>query len=254
MIQKITIIVPAYNEEKNILAGSLERIRNWILLQEDAIELLIVDDGSTDHTASLASEYGRVISIPHGGKAAAITTGIIGARGDVILFTDCDQSTPIEESTKLLHHLFIRSGDIAIGSRAERIGAPLSRRIMGASQVFIRSFLLGMGLKDTQCGFKAFNRLAALHIIQNMKVYSISRLDRINGPAVNSGWDVEFLYVAQRLGYRIIEEPVIWVHRSSSRVSIIRDSWRGLLDLLKIFRAQLFGRYSRLTRAAPIRG
>jgi dolichyl-phosphate beta-glucosyltransferase len=242
----LSLIIPAYNEAAAIRANKLAKVFDWLGSQSFAGELIVVDDGSQDETAALAHEVtDRVVRIPHAGKASAIVAGIRAAQGDVILFTDMDQATPITEAPKLLEVLNHTAG-VAIGSRGLiRQGAPLSRYALSWGQVLVRNLLLGLNITDTQCGFKAMSRVAAVEILENLQVYHPARLGAIHGPSVTSGFDVEFLFVAQRLGYRIHEVPVQWNYQETRRVNLIKDAWRGMSDLFKILSADLRGKYPR---------
>ena len=242
----LSLIIPAYNEAAAIRANKLANVSAWLDSQSFAGELVVVDDGSRDETAVLAQKVtDRVVCIPHAGKASAIVAGIQAAQGDVILFTDMDQATPITEAPKLLDAL-IQAAEVAIGSRGlTRQGAPLSRYALSWGQVLVRNLLLGLNITDTQCGFKAMSRVAAVEILENLQVYNPARLGAIHGPSVTSGFDVEFLFVAQRLGYRIHEVPVQWNYQETRRVNLIKDSWRGVSDLINILSADLRGKYPR---------
>ncbi len=151
------------------------------------------------------------------------------------VISDMDQATPITEAVKLLSAL--EAGyPVAAGSRGLiRKGAPPGRYLLSWSQAAIKFVLLGLTISDTQCGFKAFTRQAALKIIDHLVVYAPARLGTMHGPSVTSGFDVEFLFVAQQLGYHIREIPVAWNYQQTRRVSLVRDAYRGLRDLALIF-------------------
>jgi dolichyl-phosphate beta-glucosyltransferase len=245
----LSLIIPAYNEAAAIRAGKLAKVSTWLASQPFVSELLVVDDGSQDETAELAQAVAnRVVRVPHTGKAAAIVAGIQEARGEVILFTDMDQATPITEAPKLLEAL--QMAEVAIGSRGlARQGAPLGRYVLSWGQVALRNVLLGLNITDTQCGFKAMSRLAAVEILEYLQVYHPGYMGTIHGPSVTSGFDVEFLFVAQRLGYRIHEAPVQWNYQETRRVNLIKDAWRGINDLFTILITDLRGKYPRLGSA-----
>jgi dolichyl-phosphate beta-glucosyltransferase len=240
----LTVVIPAYNEVLALRAGKLKHVAEWLAAQEVETELIVVDDGSLDETACLAEGTAdRVIRIEHSGKASAILNGIAAARGEIVLFTDMDQATPITESSKLLAAIK-QSADIAIGSRGlERQGAPLARNLLSWGQVTLRNLLLGMKITDTQCGFKAMTRTAAIEILDHLQLYHPARIRTIYGASVNSGFDVEFLFVAERLGYRTAEVPVEWNYQETRRVKIIKDALRGARDLLRIMLAAWQGKY-----------
>ncbi|MFN8003342.1 MAG: glycosyltransferase [Acidobacteriota bacterium] len=240
----LTVVIPAYNEASALRAGKLHHVANWLKSQAFTTELILVDDGSPDETAQLAEGVAdRVITIPHAGKAAAIVAGITQASGDIVLFSDMDQATPISEAPKLLD-AFQQPAEVVIGSRGlVRPGAPLARNLLSWGQVTLRNVLLGMRITDTQCGFKAMKRTAALEILDHLQLYHPSRLGAIQGASVTSGFDVEFLFVAQRLSYRIAEVHVEWNYQETRRVRIIKDALRGIRDLASIWLADLGGKY-----------
>lgn len=245
----LSIVIPAYNEAQAITAGKLDRVTAWLATQPYAAELLVVDDGSRDATAQLAQPLAdRVITIPHKGKAAAIMAGIEAAQGDLILFTDMDQATPISHAPTLLAAL-AHGADIAIGSRGlVRPGAPLGRYLLSWGQVALRTLMIGLYLTDTQCGFKAMRREAALATLHQLYRYHPDRLGVLNAPSVTSGFDVELLFVAQRLGYQICEVPITWSYQETRRVNLVRDAWRGIHDLYTIRVADWQGAYPRRVR------
>lgn len=251
MTPRLSIVIPAYNEEPAIRAGKLRQVTRWLAAQPYPVELIVVDDQSQDGTAVLAeAESARVVRIRHAGKAAAVIAGIRAASGEWVLFSDMDQATPIDEAPNLLAALE-QGCDIAAGSRGvTRSGAPFGRYLLSWGQVALKSVLLGLRMTDTQCGFKAFTRSAALDIIDHLVVYAPQRLGSVNGPSVTSGFDVEFLLVASRLGYSIREVPVHWNYQHSRRVNLVRDARRGLGDLFAILAARLQGRYPRRKNAS----
>ncbi|HYE96895.1 MAG TPA: glycosyltransferase [Rubricoccaceae bacterium] len=240
----LSVIVPAYNEAPALRAGKLDIVRAWLAAQPFTAELLVVDDGSEDDTALLARRVAdRVIRIPHAGKAAAIIAGIEAADGTVVLFTDMDQATPIASAVNLLAALDA-GADIAIGSRGlRRREAPVGRLFLSWGQVVVRTLLLGLPWPDTQCGFKAFTGPAARDVLDHLRVYHPARGKPIRGASVTSGFDVEFLYVARRRGYRIAAVPVDWHFEQTRRVDLRRDAWRGVRDLLAILVARWRGAY-----------
>jgi dolichyl-phosphate beta-glucosyltransferase len=256
MSPSLSIVIPAYNEETAIRAGKLAQVIDWLAHQPFATELIVVDDQSQDETACLAEAAlqhggytgGKVVRIAHAGKAAAVIAGIRAASGEWVLFSDMDQATPISEAARLLDAM-TRGCQIAAGSRGVvRAGAPAGRYVLSWGQVVLKSVLLGLRITDTQCGFKAFTRQAALEIIERLVVYDPKRLGTLDGPSVTSGFDVEFLYVGQRLGYRICEIPVQWHYQQTRRVNLMRDARRGFLDLFRIVAARAKRQYPRKRR------
>lgn len=250
---QLSIVIPAYNEAQAIAAGKLARVTAWMATQPYTIELLVVDDGSTDATAHLAQPIAtRVLTIPHKGKAAAIIAGMAAAQGDMILFTDMDQATPITHAPTLLAALE-NGADIAIGSRGlVRPGAPPGRYLLSWGQVALRSLMIGLYLTDTQCGFKAMRREAALATLQHLHRYHPDRLGVLQAPSVTSGFDVELLFIAQRLGYQICEVPITWSYQETRRVNLMRDAWRGMSDLYTIRLADWRGAYPRSVRRSQL--
>jgi len=246
---KLSIIIPAYNEAQAIGAGKLARVTAWMATQPYTSELLVVDDGSQDATAQLAQPLAtRLLTVPHKGKAAAIMAGIEAAQGELVLFTDMDQATPITHAPALVAAI-AQEADIAIGSRGlVRPGAPLGRYLLSWGQVALRTLLIGLYLTDTQCGFKAMRRTAALATLDHLQRYHPDRMRTIQAPSVTSGFDVELLFVAQRLGYRIAEVPITWSYQETRRVNLVRDAWRGIYDLYTILAADLRGQYPRRVR------
>lgn len=234
----LSVVIPCYNEENNIRRNVLADVEKFLQKQSFTYEVVIVDDGSTDKSADLIKKFMypkahvTFIGNRHGGKAVAVTTGVLAARGDYILFTDFDQATPIDQFDKLAPYL--GNFDVVIGSRSgQRIGAPLSRQLMAKGFILLRSLLLNMqGISDTQCGFKIFQRDVARQLFSKLQLYREKK--HISGSSVTAGFDVELLFLAKKHGYRIAEAPVVWKYKETRRVSPIRDSLEGLLDLIRI--------------------
>ncbi len=229
---QLSIVIPAYNEERR-LGPTLERVGAWLDEQGRDAEILVVDDGSADGTSDLvrarAQEDPRVRLLGervNRGKGYSVGEGVAAARGERILFSDADLSTPIEELPKLEAALEREGAQVAIGSRAKP-GASLERRQpfyregMGRAFNLLVQVLVFPGIRDTQCGFKLFTAEAARTLFAHR---------RIDGFA----FDVELLYVARRLGYRIAEVPVRWVNDEASRVDPVRDSLRMFRDILRV--------------------
>ena len=245
---EISLIIPCYNEEANIQKGVLDKIGNFTRNDGRFVEILIVDDGSSDNSKRLIKEEYlnqfskfKLIENSHQGKAFAIITGIEKAKSDLIMFSDIDLATPIEESKKLIEQ--VDKYDIVIGSRnSRREGAPLLRKIMAVGFIFIRDIFIGLsGIKDTQCGFKIFKREAALNIINKLNVFHTKR--KAEGSSVTAGFDLEFLFLALKLSYRIKEVPVTWLHVETKNVNFIRDSIETLKDIVKIKYYDLLRKY-----------
>lgn len=236
----LSVVIPSYNEMANLQKGILDKVQHYLEKKKLDYEVVIVDDGSDDGSLEFVEHFVeendgfRLIKNKHLGKAGAVTTGVLQSLGDYILFTDMDQATPIEQLEKILPY-FDKGYDIVIGSRNNtRKGAPLSRKFMSQGAIFLRSILVGLpNIKDTQCGFKCFSKKAAFDVFNEVK--KIHRgFKSIHGSSVTAGFDIELLYLATLHGYKIREVPVDWLYVESRRVSPIKDSIDGVMDLLKI--------------------
>ena len=200
----LSVVIPSYNELGNLQKGILNKVHEYLSEQSYDYEVIVVDDGSTDGSLEFVKKFTiqhkkfRVIKSAHGGKARAVTEGVLDSKGDYILFTDMDQATPIEEIEKLLP--FIEQGyDIVIGSRSGiRKGAPLTRKLMAKGMMISRSILVGISeINDTQCGFKLFTRKTAMDIFKKVKEIH-SGYKNIHGSSVTAGFDIELLYIADK--------------------------------------------------------
>jgi len=226
----ISIVVPLYNEARR-LPPSLDKILAFMDAHHPAYEVVLVDDGSTDDTVAVARRHVeersnlRIESYAgNRGKGYALRTGFARARGELVLLTDADLSTPIEDLERLLAALEAGT-DIAIGTRAHpdsdvRVRQPLYRDLSGKLFNVLVRLLLLPDLHDTQCGFKLCRREAVADIVDLLTV------DRF-------AFDVEFLYLARRQGLRIAEVPVVWVNSPDSRVKLTQAA-AAFLDVLRI--------------------
>jgi dolichyl-phosphate beta-glucosyltransferase len=228
----LTIIIPAYNEEDR-LGPTFELLRAWMDAADREVQVLVVDDGSSDGTAALvasvAEQDARISLISNGenrGKGYSVGNGVSQANGELILFSDADLSTPLGEFERL--ESAIAGHAIAIGSRAlpdSRLEKrqPLYREMMGRTfNLFVQAMVFP-GIRDTQCGFKLFRREAALATFNRRKIDGFA-------------FDVEILFVARRLGYEVAEVPVLWINDEASRVDPIRHSAQMFRDILRIRR------------------
>ena len=236
----LSVVIPSYNEIANLHKGTLDKVQHYLERNKYNYEVIVVDDGSTDGSLEFIRGFAqentkfRIIENSHMGKAGAVTAGVLESRGDYVLFTDMDQATPIEEVEKLLSAAE-QGYDIVIGSRnTVRKGSPLLRIFISRSAIVLRKLIVGMGyLKDTQCGFKLFSKKASREIFKKIK--DVHRgFKSIKNSSVTSGFDIELLYVGEKLGYKIAEVPIDWLYVETRRVSPIKDSVEGLLDLIRI--------------------
>ena len=232
----LSVIVPAFNEQERI-AESLYTIKDYLHSQKYRSEIIIVDDGSGDYTTEIVKTidiFGEEIkeqesttimeNIKNVGKGFSVARGILKAKGKIILFSDADLSTPISEIEKFLPHLE-NGSDVVIGSRrlkdSEVEKKPFYRDLMSYFFNFVVKLLAIKGIRDTQCGFKAFKSEAGHNIALLQKLYGFS-------------FDVEQLYLANKLEYKITEVPVKWQHFEGSKVDALKDSIHMLVDILKI--------------------
>lgn len=246
----LSVVIPSYNELANLRKGTLDKVGHYFERKKHNYEVVVVDDGSDDGSLEFVREFVkenpkfRLIENNHTGKAGAVTAGVLVSKGDYILFCDMDQATPIEEVEKLLDAA--QSGyDIAIGSRSTtRRGAPWTRQLMARSMIMLRSILVGFPeIQDTQCGFKLFSKKAAREIFDKVKALHRG-FKSIHNSSVTAGFDIELLYIGKKMGYEIQEVPVDWFYVESRRVSPIKDSIEGLLDLIQIKKNIIKGIYN----------
>ncbi len=237
---KISLIIPCYNEEANIQKGVLDKIGNFTYQDNRFIEVLIVDDGSNDSSKKIIRDKYlkqfpkfRLLQNNHLGKAFAIIRGIQESKGTHIVFSDIDLATPMDEIEKLIAESD-KGYDIVIGSRSkQREGAPLTRKIMALGMIFIRNYIIGLkGIQDTQCGFKMFKQTVAQDIVKNLQVFR--QKNDVTGSSVSAGFDLEFLFLGQKMGYTIKEVPVIWRHVETKNVTFMKSSFEGLQEIFSI--------------------
>ncbi|MDR3580389.1 MAG: glycosyltransferase family 2 protein [Oryzomonas sp.] len=237
----LSIIIPAYNEEDR-LPRYLGSIVKYLTEKNTSYELIIVDDGSTDSTATVVEKimetnpHVKIIRTSQNhGKGFAVKAGMLNACGKLRLFADADGATPIKELERLRQG--IESGaDIAIASRALHDGsttvtARLHRKIIGTIFNLVVGLLAVQDVNDTQCGFKLFTEASA---------NAIFPLQRISG----FGFDVEILFICKKKGYRVKEIPVNWIDIKGSKVKLFRDSWKMFIDVIAIRLNDLRGVYS----------
>jgi dolichyl-phosphate beta-glucosyltransferase len=221
----LTIVIPVYNEARRlpITLTALEHFHDMAYL----FDVIFVENGSTDQTYEFLREYEQdghpwmSVIQSRKGKGYALKLGVFHAQGDFIYTADCDLSTPLSELFRFIENS--PGYEIVIGSRAvesSRIKTTFIRRVIGRTFHSLVHSLVP-GIQDTQCGFKLYRRDVALDLFTRSKL---------------GGWafDVEILHLALKLGYRVKEIPVRWVHDKDSRVNLLTDSWRMFWDVLKI--------------------
>ena len=234
----LSIVIPAYNEAER-LPATLVQLGSFLHGEDYRAEIVVVDDGSTDGTLSVAREAApeppvALIAAPHAGKGAAVRRGMLAAAGQVRLMCDADLSMPAGEIPKLLAAL-AGGADVAVATRegagARRVGEPYLRHLMGRVFNLLVRVLTVPGLHDTQCGFKAFTAASA------EALFCRATIDGF-------GFDVEILYLARKRGLRLVEVPIAWYYHPSSRVSPLRDTIRMVRDVLRVRWNDWLGRYN----------
>jgi len=225
------VVIPCYNEELR-LPRTIEQIERYLGARGDRYELILVDDGSGDGTRRVMEEAAarnksiRIVALPvNRGKGRALAEGVKVSRGDYVLVTDADLSTPIEELPKLEAALAAGAG-VAIGSRAIKgsrveLSQPIYRVLMGKAFNIIVQLVLLPGIWDTQCGFKLFRGDIARDVFEGLTTDGF-------------GYDPEVLYLAKKKGVRIAEVPVVWRNSAPTKVNAIRSSLDMFRHVLRI--------------------
>ena len=235
----LSIIIPAHDEEHR-LPQTLKKISAFLAAQPYQAEVLVVENGSNDATLAIAEQYAQqeasihVMHLARSGKGLAVREGMLAAQGEYRFICDADLSMPIEEVNKFLPPV-LSDFDVAIASReapgAKRYDEPAYRHLIGRVFNTLVRLVALPGLQDTQCGFKCFHAPVA------EKVFRLQTFE---------GWsfDVEVLYIALMLGYKIIEVPINWYHIPGSRVKLFRDSARMAMDIMAIRQNAKCGLYN----------
>lgn len=235
-----SIVIPAYNEGPR-LGPTLERVLAYVRAQVWNAEVIVVNDGSRDNTADIVRSFAakdpalRLLENPgNRGKGYSVRNGILHARGQTIIFSDADLSSPIEESVKLLAALEA-GADIAIGSRWLRAETqtqrqPIHRQIFGRVFNLMLRATLGLQFADTQCGFKAFKSTAA------QTIFPLQKIERW-------GFDPEILFLARKFGFKVTEVPVAWGHSGETRIHPVLDGAKMFQEMLRIRWYSLSGKY-----------
>jgi dolichyl-phosphate beta-glucosyltransferase len=235
-----SIVIPAYNEAER-LGATLDRVVEYVQANRMSAEIIVANDGSRDSTAEIVNSCAarnpivRLVENPgNRGKGYSVRNGMLHARGDILLFSDADLSSPIEESKKLFAALDA-GADVAIGSRWVRAELqtqrqPMHRQLFGRVFNLLLRITLGLKYKDTQCGFKAFTRKAA------DQLFPRQRIDRW-------GFDPELLFLAKRSGLKVSEVPVAWAHSPGTRISPLKDGIKMFVEMLRIRWYGITGKY-----------
>lgn len=235
----LSVVIPVFNEEKR-LSTNLDKIITFLKDRKIKSEIILVDDGSFDKTWLLLKDYQschkNIVLCRHRenkGKGAAVKTGMLESRGRLVLMTDCDLSTPIEEIDNLI--AYIKNHDIVIGSRRlkeKKLGRMPERyrTFLGDIYYEVLRLILLPSVKDTNCGFKLFSRKVV------RPVFSRQLINRW-------GYDAEVLFIADKLGFSVKEIPVSWTHYSGSKVKVFDAVMKTLGELVKIELNNWRGKY-----------
>ena len=235
-----SIVIPAYNEGAR-LGATLEKVLDYVHARKWDTEIIVVNDGSGDNTAEIVRAFSakvpglRLLENPgNRGKGYSVRNGMLNARGRVVLFSDADLSSPIEEAQKLFQALE-EGADIAIGSRWLRAETqtrrqPVHRQIFGRIFNLMLRITLGLQFKDTQCGFKAFRQPAV------QAIFPVQKIERW-------GFDPETLFLARKLRFKVKEIPVAWGHSGGTRIHPLVDGSRMFIEMLRIRWYELTGKY-----------
>jgi len=235
-----SIVIPAYNEGAR-LDATLQKVLAYAEANKWDAEIIVVNDGSRDTTAEIVRQHARthprlrLLENPgNRGKGYSVRNGMLHANGQLLLFSDADLSSPIEEAPKLFEALN-HGADVAIGSRWLRSELqtqkqPLHRQLFGRIFNLMLRVTLGLRLKDTQCGFKAFTRPAA------QTIFPLQKVERW-------GFDPELMYLAQKFHLKVVEVPVIWAHREGTQINPLRDGIKMFAEMLWIRWNSISGKY-----------
>ena len=225
----LSVVIPAFNEELRI-TETLAIVTKYLAAQDYEWEVIVADDGSTDHTALLVGQVivehsnVRILRLAHGGKGWAVKNGMLAAEGQYRLICDADLSVHIQQVERLLPPNGPDT-DIVLGSReamgAARIGEPVLRRAMGRLFTLLVSRLAVPGFADTQCGFKCFRGITAQDLFQRLTIDGFA-------------FDVELIHIARKLGFSLSEVGINWYYKSESKVRPLQDSLTMTVDVIRI--------------------
>lgn len=242
---QLSLVIPAYDEEAR-LGGTLRAIDEWAAGRDGLVEVVVVDDGSSDATLEVAQTWAQaevgaghlvpvVLAEPHRGKGAAVARGMLASRGAVRLFMDADLAVPLVFVERIVEEVR-RGADVVIGSRelaqSQRFDEPWRRHALGRGFNWLVGWLGVGGFSDTQCGFKGFSADAAEDVFSRVRLYPAGG-PMIEGERVTA-FDVELLAISGRRGWQIVEVPIEWRHVPPSKVRPLVDVILMLLDVLKV--------------------
>lgn len=234
----LSVVIPAYNEEHRLLK-TLEQVHSFLQSQPYTAEVLVVENGSQDRTFDVAQAFAqrhslvRVLQEAGRGKGRAVRRGMLAARGEYRFMCDADLSMPVDEINHFLPPV-LQDFDIAIGSREApgsiRFNEPQYRHLGGRAVNTIIRLLALPGLNDTQCGFKCFHAPIAEKLCQLQTL---------------TGWsfDIELLYIARQRGYHIVEVPIHWYFNTESKLNVVQDAVKMVLDIFAIHLNNIKGVY-----------
>ncbi|HWR35745.1 MAG TPA: dolichyl-phosphate beta-glucosyltransferase [Clostridia bacterium] len=237
-----SIVIPAYNESERISA-TLDKVLAYVAAERWCAEIIVVNDGSRDNTSEIVQHYAashpqvRLLENPgNRGKGYSVRNGMLNAEGNILLFSDADLSSPIQESSKLFTALH-NGADVAIGSRwlqaeLQTQRQSFFRQLIGRVFNLLLRMILGLKYKDTQCGFKAFTRQSA------EKIFTRQHIERW-------GFDPELLFLADKFRLRVAEVPVEWAHDERSKINPVVDGFKMGMEMLKVRWNSILGRYTR---------
>ncbi|GLX99842.1 MULTISPECIES: dolichyl-phosphate beta-glucosyltransferase [Actinoplanes] len=244
---RVSVVIPAYNEEERIIP-TIGAIATHMSARGEPWELIVADDGSTDTTVSLLQTMNLanmrvLVAERNGGKGSAVRRGVLAARGEIVLFADADQSTPIEQFDHLLNRITHEGYDIVIGSRhaagASVANKSMVRKMLSGGLRFVVRTLGGLTITDTQCGFKLFTAPAARSLFTRQIIDGFS-------------FDLEVLYLANKTQMRVAEVPVEWIDAPGSTVRPLKVTLQFLQELIRVRLNDLRGRYAHHRSGAGI--
>ena len=236
-----SIVIPAFNESAR-LGATLEKVLAYVHARRWDAEVIVVNDGSRDNTADIVRAFAakdpalRLLENPgNRGKGYSVRNGMLNAHGRIVLFSDADLSSPIEEAPRLFDALE-QGADIAIGSRWLRAETqtqrqPLHRQLFGRIFNLMLRITLGLQFKDTQCGFKAFKQSAV------QAIFPLQQIERW-------GFDPEVLFLARKFKFKVQEVSVAWGHSGGTRINPLLDGSRMMMEMFRIRWNDLTGRYN----------